>query len=195
MDSGLDVALISLLLGLALWIGLVALQLADLVLTASRIPKLSAYVAIRDELVQLAEVRLSAEQLDSIRERLAGLDEIEAARTVPPGRSATAQLWTRSPWRLVPVGISIVPMVLLAVSSAPLPALLAVSLPVVAYVLALAAARAAVAAAGARAVVRDAQRAEIEELLREAARSARPPVAGLGDRVRRALSILREQQS
>lgn len=185
-----DVLLVA--LGLAVWIGLVALQLADLTLTASRVPKLSAYLAIRDELVDLSDARLSAEQLAGLRERLAALDEREAAHSVPAGRGANAQLWRGSPWRLIPVVLAAVPVVLSA--GRPLLVLIGLVLPVVAYLLALAAARASVAAAGARAVVRDAQRAEIEELLREAARSSRAPVAGLGDRVRRALQILREQQ-
>jgi hypothetical protein len=177
---------------LAIWVGLVALQLADLSLTASRIPKLSAYAAIRDELVDAAETRLSTEQLTAYRDRLAALDEQEAARSVPLGRGANAQLWRGSPWRLVPVLLAAVPVALLVAN--PPAASLALALPVIAYLLALAAARASVAAAGARAVVRDAQRAEIDELLRELAKTARAPVAGLGDRVRRALSILREQQ-
>ena len=45
--------------------------------------------------------------------------------------------------------------------------------------------------------VREAQighRAELVHLLTEAERSAKKPVAGLGDRVARALQILREQQ-
>lgn len=181
------------LLGIAVWVGLVALQLADLSLTASRVPKLSAYAAIRDELVDVADARLSAEQLDGFRTRLAALDERESTRAVPLGRSATAQLWRGSPWRVLPAALAVLPFALL-VSTEPLAALLSLVLPATAYVLALAAARASVAAAGARAVVRDSQRAEIEELLRESAKSSRAPVAGLGDRVRKALHILREQQ-
>ncbi|HWR84874.1 MAG TPA: hypothetical protein VN200_02645 [Rhodoglobus sp.] len=179
-------------LALAIWIGLVALQLADLSLTASRIPRLSAYAAIRDELLDVADARLSAEQLQAYRDRLSTLDAAEAARSVPEGRSAAAQLWRGTPWRLGPVVLAFVPAVLLAAE--PWLALAALVLPGIAYVLALAAARASVAAAGARAAVRDAQRAEIDELLRLFAKHARPPVAGLGDRVRRALTILREQQ-
>jgi hypothetical protein len=185
--------LLAAVLALAIWIGLVALQLADLSLTASRIPKLSAYAAIRDELLELTDARLSAEQLQGFRARLSELDDAEAARAVPVGRSATAQLWRGTPWRLVPVVAALVPAVLLAAE--PWLTLAALVLPVIAYLLALAAARASVAAAGARAAVRDAQRAEIDELLRHSARNARQPVAGLGDRVRRALTILREQQS
>lgn len=189
----MDSTLLYPLLGVAVWVGLVALQLADLSLTASRVPKLSAYAAIRDELEDAADARLSAEQLTGYRDRLAALDELEASRAVPLGRGANAQLWRGTPWRLVPVVLALMPFVLL-VASEPIAAVLSLLLPVSAYVLALAAARASVAAAGARATVRDSQRAEIEDLLRDAAKSARVPVAGLGDRVRRALQILREQQ-
>ncbi|MFZ2965104.1 MAG: hypothetical protein WA006_10540 [Rhodoglobus sp.] len=189
----MDSTLLYPLLGVAAWVGLVALQLADLSLTASRVPKLSAYAAIRDELEDVAHARLSAEQLTAFRTRLAALDERESARTVPLGRSATVQLWRGSPWRLIPAVLALAPFAL-AVAAEPLAAVASLVLPAVAYVLALAAARASVAAAGARAVVRDSQRAEIDELLREAAKSSRAPVAGLGDRVRKALHILREQQ-
>jgi hypothetical protein len=180
------------MLGLAAWIGLIALQLADLVLTASRVPQLSAFVAIRDELEELAGARLSAGQLQGYRERIAVLDAREAARAVPAGRGANAQLWRGTPWRLIPVVLSLLPFLLFA-SRLPV-GLLALVLPVVGYVLALAAARASVAAAGARGVIHAHQRAEIADLLEGAAKSSRPPVAGLGDRVRRALKILREQQ-
>jgi hypothetical protein len=180
-------------LALALWIGTVALQLADLSLTASRIPQLSAYVRLRDDLVDLAEARLSHEQLDEFRGRLAELDVTEAARAVPAGRSATEQLWRGTPWRLALVVIALAPFLLLAWSMQSPLVLIALLLPAMSYLLALAAARASVAAAGARSVVHDQQRAEIVDLLDLATRSSRAPVAGLGDRVRRALQILREQ--
>jgi hypothetical protein len=188
-----DSTLLYPVLGIATWVGIVALQLADLSLTASRVPRLSAYAAIRDELEDAAGARLSPEQLSDYRTRLAALDERESARTVPLGRSATVQLWRGAPWRVLPALLALLPFALL-VSTEPVAALLSLALPVTAYLLALAAARASVAAAGARAVVRDSQRAEIDELLREAAKSSRAPVAGLGDRVRKALHILREQQ-
>lgn len=188
----MDVTPLAAALGLAAWIGLVALQLADLSLVASRVPQLSAFLAIRDELEDASAARLSVEQLDGYRERIAALDEHEAARAVPPGRTATTQLWRGTPWRLVPVALSLIPFLVL-LSDLPL-SLLALALPLVSYLLALAAARASVAAAGARAVVHAHQRAEIAELLEAATRSSRKPVAGLGDRVRRALQILREQQ-
>jgi hypothetical protein len=180
-------------LALATWIGLVALHLADLSLTASRIPQLSSYVALREELVDNADARLSREQLDGFRARLADLETAESARAVPAGRSATSQLWRGTPWRLILVALAFVPFVLFVAPAGSPIALIALALPVISYVLALAAARASVAAAGARSLVHDQQRSEIIDLLEVAARSSRAPVAGLGDRVRRALTILREQ--
>jgi hypothetical protein len=89
--------------------------------------------------------------------------------------------------------IALAPFLLLAWSMQSPLVLIALLLPAMSYLLALAAARASVAAAGARSVVHDQQRAEIVDLLDLATRSSRAPVAGLGDRVRRALQILREQ--
>jgi hypothetical protein len=177
---------------LALWAGLLALQLADIVITASRLPQLSAFASIRAELTDVAGQRLTTEQLEAYREQITALDVREAARAIPARRSTTEQLWRGTPWRLTPVVLALVPVFLLW----PIwpYSLLALLLPVIAYVLALAAARASVAAASARALLHEAHRVEIEELLDRAARSSRKRVAGLGDRVTRALQILREQQ-
>ncbi len=177
---------------LALWAGILALQLADIVITASRLPQLSAFAAIRAELTDASGARLTAEQLVAFREQIAELDAREASRAVPPGRGSTEQLWRGTPWRLAPVLLSFVPVFLMT-EVWPL-SLLALLLPVITYVLALAAARASVAASSARALLHEAHRAEIEELLDRAARASRKRVAGLGDRVTRALQILREQQ-
>ncbi len=177
---------------LAIWIGIAALQLADVVLTASRLPQLSAFAAIKVELADAHGSRLTTEQLEAYRLQIAALDEREAKRAVPPGRGANAQLWRGTPWRLALVVPSALPVVLVW-NEWPL-GLVAMTLPVVSYVLALAAARASVAASSARIAVHELQRAEIEDLLDRASRSSRKRVAGLGDRVTRALQILREQQ-
>ncbi len=189
----MDSTLLYAVLGVAVWVGLVAVQLADLVLTASRRPEIPGYAAIRDELEDAARARLSAEKLTALRSRLAALDARESGRVAPVGRPAHVQLWRGSPWRVLPALLALLPFALL-IAAEPLAAVASLALPVVAYVLALATARASVAADAARAAARERQRAEIEELLREAVRSSRTPVAGLGDRVRKALSILREQQ-
>ena len=199
-------------ISLAVWVGAVALQLAELTLTASRVPQLSAFSALRDELQDAASARLSADQLTDFRQRFAALDEREALRCVPASRGANAQLWRGVPWQLTAVAFSFLPMVAALVSeplvSGPqdggprdgMPlnwgvALVGLLLPVISYALALAVARASVAAAGARTTLHSHQRAEIVALIEQAARSSRQKVAGLGDRVARALQILREQQA
>ncbi len=184
-------------ISLAVWVGVVALQLADLTLTASRVPQLSAFSVLRDDLQDATSARLSTEQLADFRERLATLDEREAARAVPPARGANAQLFRGVPWQLAAVALSLLPMIA-ALTGDPsnLGVVLAgLLLPVISYALALAVARASVAGAGARSSLHSQQRAEIVELLDHAAKSSRQKVAGLGDRVARALQILREQQA
>jgi len=176
----------------ALWMGVLALQLADIIMTASRLPQLSAFAAIRAELTDAAGTRYTAEQLAAYREQIDALDAREAARAVPAGRGATEQLWRGTPWRLAPTVLAFAPVFFMA-NLWPV-SLLALLLPVITYVLALAAARASVAAASARALVHEQHRLEIDELLDRAARTSRKRVAGLGDRVNRALQILREQQ-
>ena len=199
-------------ISLAVWVGIVALQLAELTLTASRVPQLSAYSALRDELQDSASARVSADQLIGFRQSLVALDEREALRSLPASRGANAQLWRGVPWQLTAVAFSFLPMVATLVSGPrdgmPLNrgsfdwgsfdwgvALVGLLLPVISYALALAVARASVAAAGARTTLHSHQRAEIAELIEQAARSSRQKVAGLGDRVARALQILREQQA
>ncbi|MDJ0334768.1 hypothetical protein QMG83_05975 [Salinibacterium sp. G-O1] len=184
-------------ISLAVWVGVVALQLADLTLTASRVPQLSSFSVLRDDLMDATAARLSPEQLADFRERLATLDEREAARTVPPSRGVNAHLFTGVPWQLAAVSLSLLPVVA-AVMGDPSNAavvLVGLLLPAISYVLALAVARASIAAAGARSSLHSQQRAEISDLLDLAAKASRQKVAGLGDRVARALQILREQQA
>lgn len=177
---------------LAFWVGILALQLADIALTASRLPQLSAFASIRAELVDAQDQRLPAEQLDAYRTQVEALDAREASRAVAPGRSAIAQLWRGTPWRLVPAVLSLLPVFLMG---AVWPwGLFALLLPAITYMLGLVAARASVAASSARALLHEQQRLEIEDLLERASRASRKRVAGLGDRVTRALQILREQQ-
>lgn len=184
-------------LSLAIWIGVVGAQLAELSLTASRVPQLSAFGVLRDELRDATGVRLSAEQLSDFRERLATLDEREATRAVPPTRGANAHLWAGVPWQLAAVLGSLLPFlaVLVADPTHPGSALPGLLLPVISYALALTVARASLAVAAARSGLHAQQRAEVAELLEHAAKNSRQRVAGLGDRVARALQILREQQA
>lgn len=182
-------------ISLAVWVGIVALQLAELTLTASRVPQLSSFSVLRDEVQDAAGARLSADQLGGFRRRLVALDEREALRAVPQSRGSNAQLWRGVPWQLAAVAFSFLPVLALLVGGPVVVVLMGLLLPVISYVLALAVARASVAAAGARSNLHSHQRAEIAELLDTAAKSSRQKVAGLGDRVARALQILREQQA
>ncbi|MGV8896647.1 MAG: hypothetical protein ACOH10_02780 [Rhodoglobus sp.] len=184
-------------ISLAVWVGVVALQLADLTLTANRVPQLSAFSVLRDDLMDATAARLSPEQLADFRVRLATLDEREAARTVPLSRGANAHLFTGVPWQLAAVALSLLPMVAAVMGDPSNVAVVLVGLllPAISYVLALAVARASIAAAGARSSLHSQQRAEISDLLDLAAKASRQKVAGLGDRVARALQILREQQA
>lgn len=185
--------LLLVVLVLALWSGLLALQVVDVVLTASRLPQLSAFATMKATLIAAEGTRVSPEQLDAWRAQIEELDARERARAIPPGRGATEQLWRATPWRLAPTAAAVAAAAAFA-GHWPI-VLVAVPLPIVTYVLALAAARASVAAASARATVHEQQRAEIEDLVDRVSRSARKRVAGLGDRVNRALQILREQQN
>lgn len=178
---------------IAIWSGLLALQIVDVVLTASRLPQLSAFTSVKAALLAAEGTRVTPDQVDAWRVQIAELDAREAARAIPAGRGATEQLWRATPWRLAPTALAIGAIVA-CTGHWPL-TLVALPLPVITYVLALAAARASVAAAAARASLHEQQRAEIDELVDRVARSARKRVAGLGDRVNRALQILREQQS
>ena len=185
--------LLLVVLVLALWSGLLALQVVDVVLTASRLPQLSAFATMKATLIAAEGTRVSPEQLDAWRAQIEELDARKRARAIPPGRGATEKLWRATPWRLAPTAAAVAAAAAFA-GHWPI-VLVAVPLPIVTYVLALAAARASVAAASARATVHEQQRAEIEDLVDRVSRSARKRVAGLGDRVNRALQILREQQN
>jgi hypothetical protein len=116
-------------------------------------------------------------------------------------RIAARYLWGASWWRLVPVVAALVPILALAfggnlialVADVPIVALLLVPIPL-SYLLALTSARAALSAKVTWHAVGQAQRSEVEELITNLERTSRKGVAGLGERVARALQILREQQ-
>lgn len=141
-----------------------------------------------------------------------GLENLaDAYRVVPPtglaafaaigARTANSYLWRGNLVRLVPVLVAFVPSVSLVVLIARLgdaadlwvPALFLL-LPVISYVLAVVSARATLASKVAWHAVHQNQRDDVVALLDELDRSARKGVAGLGDRVARALQILRDQQ-
>ena len=179
------------------WVSIVALQLADVTLAAAGVGRArDGLLPLLTELQDATGIRHTPEEVADYRERLDALAGEQTQQTPPTDLSANAWLWRRSPGRLVPVLLSAVAVVLLFPLALRSPLFLALLvLPVVSYVLALAAARASVTAAAIAHVENARQRRELEALIEEAARSSRKKTAGLGDRVTRALQILREQQA
>lgn len=172
-----------------------------LVTSAAMSPAADSYRAIRDELVELHGTRVQQSWLDALRVRLDTIDEATNRTSTPPVLSwRSAAVWTfRRPQRVLPVAAAIVLFVLATVAATEDPGHEWVS--VLAGIAVLLSA--ALSVLGARAslilltAVRETQlvyRSEAEQLLAEAEKTSRKPVAGLGDRVTRALQILREQQ-
>lgn len=164
-------------------------------------PAADSYRAIRDELIDLAGTRVHQDWLDGLRQRLAAVDRDGDLTGRLPGPSLRAAFgWVfRRPQRIVPPAFAVVLLVFVAIAAASDPAhrwfvaLAAVAVGL-SLVLAVWGARASLTLVAA---VREAQvghRADVQHLLAEAERSSKKPVAGLGDRVTRALQILREQQ-
>lgn len=189
----------SLVVGLIVMVGIVA---AWVVVTAAVTkPPVDSYRAVRDELVDLSGTRVQQAWIDGLRERLAVLDrDSERGRPLPEATLRSAVGWVfRRPQRVVPPAVAVVLLVMVAIAAvrdpshawAVLPAAAAV---VLGCLLAVAGARASLTLVAAVRQTQVEHRADVEHLLAEAARSAKKPVAGLGDRVARALQILREQQ-
>lgn len=191
--------LAAVVVAIVMLVGLVAAWLA--ITVAATRPAVDSYRALRDELMDVAGTRVQQERLDEMRARLSGIDD-DRDRT-PPSPTAstrTVALWVfRRPQRVLPPLAAVLLLVLASVAAAEHPgrgwtiAVAAVAV-VLSTVLAIAGARASLVLLNA---VRDAQveyRAEVVHLLAEAEKISKKPVAGLGERVSRALQILREQQ-
>ncbi|MEQ1737678.1 MAG: hypothetical protein ABL886_14890 [Rhodoglobus sp.] len=172
-----------------------------LVTTAAMSPAADSYRAIRDELVELHGSRVQQSWLDGLRSRLDAIDESTRRTPAAPVLSwRSAARWTfRRPQRVVPVLAALVMFILLSVDTVGasgrewMPVLSGIAV-LLSGTLSVLGARASIVLLTA---VRETQlvyRSEAEQLLVEAGRSSRKPVAGLGDRVTRALQILREQQ-
>ncbi len=189
----------ALIVVLILVVGLVAGWL--LATSAATSPATDSYRAIRDELVELHGSRVQQSWLDGLRVRLDVIDESTKRTPAPPELSwRSVAIWTvRRPQRILPVLAAVLLLVLCIVATAEDPGhdwvwLLACAAVVLSAGGALLGARASLTLLTA---VRETQlqyRTEAEQLLAEAEKSSRKPVAGLGDRVTRALQILREQQ-
>jgi hypothetical protein len=164
-------------------------------------PAADSYRAIRDELVDVSGVRVQQERLDELRVRLNAIDD-STDRAVPTVDSTlrTAVEWVfRRPQRLVPPLLAVFLLVAVIIAAVGDPGhewlvVAAVAAVALSSVLAVAGARASVSLV---AMVRDTQveyRSEVVHLLAEAEKISKKRVVGLGDRVARALQILREQQ-
>lgn len=160
-----------------------------------------SYRVIRDELVDLHGTRVHQEWLDGLRDRLESIDEVLSRMPPPPGDSwRSAAGWVvRRPQRVLPVIAAIVLVVFTALGATAgagdeLRVVAAAGTVLLSAALAVLGARASVTLLSA---VRETQlqyRNEALQLIIEAEKTSRKRVAGLGDRVNRALQILREQQ-
>ncbi|EPR77254.1 hypothetical protein ADILRU_0363 [Leifsonia rubra CMS 76R] len=164
-------------------------------------PPADSYRLMRDELIELAGVRLHQDQVDEFRARVAAVDAASDDRKRVDGVAASSALTlvVRTPQRFVAPVIALVVAVaaLIEVLNDPsrswvlVVALLTV---VVSCTFACVAARASAALRTAVRSTQEVYRGELSGLIAEVEKSSKKRVAGLGDRVARALSILREQQ-
>jgi hypothetical protein len=196
--------LAAVIVAVVMLVGLVAAWLA--ITVAATRPAADSYRALRDELLDVAGTRVQQARLDEMRARLSAIDADRDRTPPPPAASArTVAAWAsliytaRRPQRVLPPLAAVLLLVLSCVAAAEhsgrgwtiAAAIVAV---VLSTVLAVAGARASLVLLNA---VREAQvehRAEVVHLLTEAEKNSKKPVAGLGERVSRALQILREQQ-
>ena len=181
-------------------VGVVAAWLA--ITVAATRPAADSYRAVRDELRDVAGTRVQQERLDALRVRLSAIDD-DRDRTPPPPSASTrtVALWVfQRPQRVLPVLAAVLQLVVVCIAAAEnsgrdwtiAAAIVAV---VLSTVLAIAGARASLVLLNAVRTMQVEQRAEAVHLLAEAEKTSKKPVAGLGERVSRALQILREQQS
>ena len=192
--------LLAVVVAIVLLVGLVGAWLA--ITVAATRPASDSYRALRDELVDVAGVRVQQERLDEMHARLTAIDD-DRNRTPPSPTASTRTVagWVfRRPQRVLPPLAAVLMLVFVSIAAAEhsgrgwtlAAAIVAV---VLSTVLAIAGARASLVLLNA---VRDTQveyRAEVVHLLGEAEKISKKPVAGLGERVSRALQILREQGS
>jgi hypothetical protein len=181
---------------------IVAAVLGGVVIVAQMLrPEVPTYASIRTDIEDALEQRLTDEQIDEFRRLVAVVDKRVGYLRTYPNLSATAFLWRRTQLRLAPMLIPVLLGLYLFVAARPTPDAVWVVGTImlvpaaISYGLAWAAARASLASKRAWHEVYAGQRAEVEQLLAGARKSSKKRVAGLGDRVTRALQILREQQN
>jgi hypothetical protein len=116
-------------------------------------------------------------------------------------KTANAYVWVGNPVRLLPAIFAILVLIdalIAAIAIAPIPwpwFVLPVIAAAVSFLLAILQARVALAAKAAWHAVYQKQRLDAVKLIEELEKSSRKGVTGLGDRVARALQILRDQQN
>lgn len=180
-------------------------------LSANQYAQFTALFAEADE--RQRRLRLGPRDGARIPEVRAHLAELSAAFSVNRPRGldavraiswpvANTVLWKASTWQVLAILIAAVPALAAIVSFVvgntwevwPVLPLL-ILLPIASYGVALVGARTSLASKVAWHAIAQNQRAEVVDLLAEFERTSRKGVAGLGDRVTRALQILRDQQS
>ena len=181
---------------------------SELRLTGAQI---EAFRSQLDEIdVKQRRIRLGPRDTAGMSRTRAELKNLaEGFRAVPPSglramsaiqwKYAWAYLWRGNFLRVVPPILSLLAFLLalaIAIASPEYAGFAVALLPafVVSSLLSLASARASLASKTAWHAVYLKQRTEVEDLLIELEKASRKGVAGLGDRVARALQILREQQ-
>ncbi len=148
------------------------------------------YGRLRDDLRKLdADAKLSRGELDALRARLVAAD-----RARPSSRVTVRRLLLGRPYRLLPPLVAAASTVLCIVAGDALAIIENIALLVIAVVFVIVGARIAVAARLAWRAVADDERGEVVRMLEDAERRSAKRIEGLGDRVTRALQILREQQ-
>ena len=180
-------------------------------LSANQYAQFTALFAEADE--RQRRLRLGPRDGARIPEVRAHLAELSAAFSVNRPRGldavraiswpvANTVLWKASTWQVLAILIAAVPALAAIVSFVvgntwevwPVLPLL-ILLPIASYGVALVGARTSLASKVAWHAIAQNQRTEVVDLLAEFERTSRKGVAGLGDRVTRALQILRDQQS
>jgi hypothetical protein len=181
------------LLGLAvLVIGIATLALAAVVTTDH-----ISYSALRREMREFEDERITPLQLDAFNERLSRIDR----RTRSRARPTRWLLTTQNILRLVPIVVSLAVVVMVAVAEGIAPdaysaslVLASIAAPLLSALFAALGIGFGISSDAAWRRVYARQRVDILKLLDGFERSTRKRVPGLGDRVARALKILGRQQ-
>lgn len=150
----------------------------------------SLYARLLDDLRKLEpEGKLTRSELDGLRARLVAAD-----RARPSSRVTVRRLILGRPYRLLPPIVSAAAVVFAILSRDVLSIVEVSALFVISIVFVVVGARLSVAARLAWREVADDERAVVVRLVEDAERRSAKRIEGLGDRVTRALQILREQQ-